>query len=29
MARGEQPAVRKMDLAVRLIERESTAPWRG
>lgn len=27
LARGEQPAVRKMDLAVRLIERESTAPY--
>lgn len=26
MARGERPAVRKMDLAVRLVERESTAP---
>lgn len=27
LARGEQPAVRKMDLAVRLVERESTAAW--
>ncbi|GAB3750229.1 LacI family DNA-binding transcriptional regulator [Microlunatus parietis] len=29
LARGEQPAVRKMDLAVRLVERESTAAWPG